>query len=175
MKRIGKGCFTTAYLKPDGKTVFLKSVDPVKECMSAGMFPNSRLFPKITEVGHQEYEMKYYPKTKGLKAHLKPAHWEFYKELRAIFDAPKYWDIPRYDHFKKLFQTLKRKRKRAIMQEALDAVLCYTGDRDTVAFEISPRNVAVNNGNLILLDCFFDFDLMLKIRRSNYSKGAFYV
>lgn len=39
-----------------------------------------------------------------------------------------------------------------IILEALDACLNYGS---SVRFEISPRNVAVQDGQLVLLDCFY--------------------
>lgn len=85
---IGRGVFSTVYRK-NAKTVLIKSVDPVKECMAMGWFPSSRMFPKIARVaildddqGTALYEQRYYPKVKSLKAALKPMEWEFYKELR---------------------------------------------------------------------------------------------
>ena len=46
---IGRGMFSTVYRK-NAKTVLIKSVDPVKECMAMGWFPSSRMFPKTTRV-----------------------------------------------------------------------------------------------------------------------------
>lgn len=34
-----------------------------------------------------------------------------------------------------------------------------------IGFEISPRNVAIDNGRLVLLDCFFSIDLLQERNR----------
>jgi hypothetical protein len=47
------------------------------------------------------------------------------------------------------------------MQDAVEACANYGSD---VMFEISPRNVAVHNGNLILLDCFFIKSKLREVR-----------
>lgn len=149
LEQIGRGTFTTAYRRADGK-VLLKSRDPIKECMAWGWFPNSRLFPKI-EFGDNrgEYIMNYYPKTASLKNSLKPKEYEFYLELRRIFDSYPFG----YSALRDAFQTIKCRNRRRIMIEALEACANYGQD---VRFEISPRNVRVSKaGNLILLDCFF--------------------
>lgn len=151
LKKIGKGTFTTAYLRNDGK-VLLKTSDPIKECMAHGWFPKSHLFPTITfGKGHDEYIMRYYPRGLSLKKNLKPKEYQFYLELRAIFANFK------FDYSDKEllagFKTIKCSRRRRIMVEAHEACRNYG---EGVKFEISPRNVAVSpTGNLVLLDCFF--------------------
>ena len=69
MKLIGKGSFTKAYLS--NNEVYLDSCDPIKECISFGWFPESRLFPKIENDSKSGmYKMKYYPKVRSLKNNL---------------------------------------------------------------------------------------------------------
>ena len=159
---IGRGMFSTVYRK-NAKTVLIRSVDPVKECMAMGWFPSSRMFPKTTRValldddqGTALYEQRYYPKVKSLKAALKPAEWEFYQGLREmqgninrLLD-----DYKALDSLQSLIKALPGKyaRKKSALLGAIDALTNYGPD---IRFEISPRNVAVHNGSLILLDCFF--------------------
>ena len=50
------------------------------------------------------------------------------------------------------FAAIEDEDLKEVMIEALEACGNYGSD---VAFEISPRNVAVKDGKLILLDCFF--------------------
>ena len=161
---IGRGAFSTVYRK-NAKTVLIKSVDPVKECMAMGWFPNSRMFPKTTRVaildddqGTALYEQRYYPKAMSLKAALKPAEWEFYRELRGnvwmacnVFGNDPYKTL---DSLRSVISNLPSKyaRKKTALLGAIDALTNYGAD---IRFEISPRNVAVHNGRLILLDCFF--------------------
>lgn len=171
---IGRGMFSTVYRK-NAKTVLIKSVDPVKECMALGWFPpRSRMFPKTTRVailyddqGTALYEQRYYPKVKSLKAALKPAEWEFYRELRD--NVWRSCNVFGNDQFKILvsLQALikalpsKYARKKAALLGAVDALTNYGPD---IRFEISPRNMAAHNGNLILLDCFFMTEKMKEVR-----------
>ena len=155
MKLIGEGEFTRAYLRPDGK-VLLKSICPIKECMSYGWFPESRLFPKLEHIDCDDhskfYLTEYYPKVSSLKDSLNEKHWAMYKELQKL---PKGFGVYKYDKldfWRETFPTLKNKRLRDTMMEALDACSNYG---TSICFEISPRNVATKNGKLILLDCFF--------------------
>lgn len=153
LKKIGKGAFTTAYKRNDGK-VLLQSVDPIKECMAHGWFPQSRLFPKLQfGKNHNEYIMRYYPRHRSLKKALKPEHYEFYKELVAIYNRLAVrWGM-QYDDIMEEFKKIKCRLKRRHMIDALEACRNYGND---VVFEISPRNVAVSDtGGLVLLDCFF--------------------
>lgn len=157
MKLIGKGLFTKAYLK-DKNTVILKSVDPIKECMSMGWFPDSNLFPKIERLDYDDngvatYEMKYYPRVTSLKTSLCPSHYEIYKELRSLNIETSQNKHDGLNNVHKAFKTIKNKRVKTALLEAVDACGNYGS---CVSFEISPRNVAVSKtGKLILLDCFF--------------------
>ena len=168
---IGRGMFSTVYRK-NTKTVLIKSIDPVKECMAMGWFPSSRMFPKITRVavmyddqGTALYEQRYYPKVKSLKAALKPTEWEFYRALRGIniFHCFGWDDYKTLDSLQSLIKALPSKyaRKKAALLGAIDALTNYGAD---IRFEISPRNVAVHNGRLILLDCFFMVGKMEEVR-----------
>ena len=155
MKLIGKGTFTKAYLK-DKHTVILHSVDPIKECMSLGMFPNSRLFPKIERLTYEEvstYKMKLLKKVRAPKRQLKPAHYTLYKELKKLAGSISF---KLRDNVSKLNVPTSVK---AHLVVAVEACMNYT---DQVAFEISPRNIAESNGNLILMDCFYDANLLRK-------------
>lgn len=155
MKMIGKGAFTKAFLAEDKKTVYLKSNDVIKEIMCLGWFPDNTLFPTV-ELSDREgydYKMIYYPRCRSLKNNLKPDQWKIYKQLRDITSKVRYsCKTIGYDRCIEMFLTLDDNDLREIMIEALDA--CVNADYD-IGFEISPRNVAVHNGNLILLDCFF--------------------
>lgn len=156
MPIIGKGAFSTVYRK-SSNTVLIKSIDSVKECMSLGWFPKSRIFPRIKLIGRDDtrncklYESKYYPRVSSLKNELNTLDWEFYKVLRNLKRFPQSDCIT---HWYNQFNTIPNKfrHKKEILLEALDALVNYGTD---VCFEISPRNVAVDNGRLILLDCFF--------------------
>ena len=170
---IGRGVFSTVYRK-NAKTVLIKSVDPVKECMAMGWFPNSRMFPKTTRIailddgqGTALYEQRYYPKVKSLKAALKPTEWEFYQELRKVQRMRVYPndDYRSLESLQLLIKALPSKyaSKKEHLLGAVDALASYGPD---IRFEISPRNVAAHNGSLILLDCFFMAGKLKEVKKN---------
>ena len=159
-KLIGKGAFS--YVYDQGEEVFIESIDPIKECMAQGWFPDHPLFPIVKfsdknscREGYYCYTMKKYNKVKSLKSALEPDQYQLYKELVNIFKS-----IPfiqnHYDSFnviRELFDNSSLSNEiKGVMIEAIEACANYGSD---VGFEISPRNVAVDNGKLILLDIFF--------------------
>lgn len=164
MKLIGKGSFTKAYLLPDGQTVKLVTNDPCKEC--AAMFaPVSPIFPILECDGYEGekrvYRMKYYPKQKSLKKALTARDYRFYKYLRKVAFSSWGCEDPYLSHFKeKLNEIIPTEFAEEILAicEYIDALNNYGDD---MKFEISPRNVAVDNGKLILLDCFFKKSYLL--------------
>ena len=162
MKLIGKGAFTKAYLKDDNKTVFLKSVCPIKECMAYGWFPESYLFPTLESVGNNEYEMQYYPKVTSLKQNLSKHQWELYKTLRNLNMFGDFY-TDKFTHWHEQFDTIPNKfsKEREALKEALDGCANYGYD---IGFEISPRNVATKGKKLVLLDCFFSVSQLHKVR-----------
>lgn len=166
MKRIGKGEFTTAYLLDSGK-VLLESRDAIKECMANEWFPSCRLFPKVEYApaglrpardGYQHYMMDYYPYTRSLKAALEPRQWALYKALRDCHantpwtgrEHPLDWMRDLLAKFRKKYPQFRRQYNQLF--EAWEATRNYS---ERVLFEISPRNVRVHNGKLVLMDCFF--------------------
>jgi len=165
MKLIGKGAFTKAYLIENNK-VRLISCDPIKECMSFGWFPKSRLFPKIERIDSDEfstYEMDFYPRVTSLKKELKPKEYEKYMELRNLEISYTFNNHENRDQLYKAFKTIKNRTLKNVLIQALDACGNYGQD---ICFEISPRNVRVKNGNLILMDCFFIKSELTEIRTS---------
>lgn len=170
LKLIGKGSFTKCYLNTCETSVTLVSCDPIKECMANGWFPEHELFPTVEHVDYCEqtgrniYTMEYYPRTKGLKGYLEDDQWEIYKTLKAMsnnwgFTGNKF---DRYDILYNSFSRLENEDLRDVMLEALDACSNYGAD---IGFEISPRNVAVKNGKIILLDCFYMVSTLEKVRK----------
>jgi hypothetical protein len=163
LKEIGKGEFTTAYLK-NAKRVILKSKDAVKECMAHKWFPESYLFPSVDfcdgiendERGNAFYEMEYFPKKSSIKQNVSSRQWDLYKTLRALFSKHSMVQRGQAPYVKWLdaFNTLPSRfdnEKEAL----LDAVSALTNYSQEVHFEISPRNVATKGNKLVLLDCFF--------------------
>ncbi len=165
LKQIGKGSFSTVW-KKDNKTVLIRSNDNVKECLSLGWCGNSRLFPKLKRVMIDDdfsfYECKFYDKVSSLKSSLLPSEYSFYLELRkfsALFGTD-YYKL--YDLFNALPSQYNSKKKALL--SALEGLTNYGSD---ICFEISPRNVAVEKGKLILIDCFF-FSSQLKAKRGKW-------
>lgn len=103
------------------------------------------------------YRMRYFPRVKSLKSALKPDQWKLYCQLREIMDKGIFADSNwgRIDKYRELFNELPG-RYGEIMNAALDSLISYG---DSIAFEISPRNISTDGengqGNLVLLDCFF--------------------
>ena len=156
VKRIGSGAFTKAYLMENGR-VLLRSCDPIKEAMAWGWFPKSEYFPEVSMLDYGVYEMQYYPRVRSLKSALAPAQWAIYKSLRNLYNEYRGKCLD-YSDWYKVFE-----REAAddygvpedvvqIILEALDACSNYDS---SVNFEISPRNVAAQDGQLVLLDCFY--------------------
>lgn len=168
-KLIGKGAFTKAYLLATGD-VELVSVDPVKECMALWGLGDSYLWPQIERVdygadGKQVYKMPHYPKVKSIKNALEPRQYELYKALCNLEST--HCINPHFlaDELRKQFETLPEEfsaEKEALL-EAVDALGNYGTD---LKFEISPRNVSVMNGKLVLLDVFFFVSQLNQVRSS---------
>ena len=163
LKLIGKGAFTKCYQLND-TMVLLKSEDPIKECMAHGWFPESDLFPKVEFSSIDGcYEMEYFPRVSSLKNNLDSEQYQIYKELRDIQNKIG-WSINVYDSYQKIyeaFEQLDNEELKEVMLEALNACSNYGTD---ICFEISPRNVAVKNGKLILLDVFYIKSVLNKVR-----------
>ena len=165
LKLIGRGLFTKAYLRPIDNRVVLKSTCPIKECMALGWFPNSELFPKLDYIESNVYEMEYLPRPKSLKQNLDKDQYVIYQTLRRVYNDKPY-SLNKNDSCSslyKLFETIEDSSLSTIMCKALNACSNMGSDID---FEISPRNVSVKNGKLILLDVFYSISEMQKIRSS---------
>ena len=156
VKRIGSGAFTKAYLMENGR-VLLRSCDPIKEAMAYGWFPKSEYFPEVSVLDAGVYEMQYYLKVRSLKGALTAEQYAVYKSLCAVFheyserckddsDWYKVFEQEATDEFGVPDDVVQ------IILEALNA--CSNYDQ-SVNFEISPRNVAAQDGQLVLLDCFY--------------------
>ena len=156
VKRIGSGAFTKAYLMENGR-VLLRSCDPIKEAMAWGWFPKSEYFPEVSVLDEGVYEMQYYPGVRSLKAALAPAQWEIYKSLRNIWNEHRGSCRDYFDWYKVFEQeaTDEFGVPDDVVQIILEALNACSNYDLSVNFEIYPRNVAVQDGQLILLDCFF--------------------
>lgn len=163
LKLIGKGAFTKCYQLND-TTVLLKSEDPVKECMAHGWFPDSDLFPKVEFSSIDGfYEMEFYPRVKSLKNNLNDDQYQIYKDLRVAMSNLDYV-LNIHDSYEKVYNVFAQLDNEELKETMLEALNACSNCGSDVAFEISPRNVAVKNGKLILLDVFFMKSALNKVR-----------
>ena len=165
VKRIGSGAFTKAYLMENGR-VLLRSCDPIKEAMAYGWFPKSEYFPEVSVLDDGVYEMQYYPRVRSLKAVLAPAQWEIYKSLRNIWNEHRGKCRDYFDWYKVFEQeaTDEFGVPDDVVQIILEALNACSNYDQSVNFEISPRNVAVQDGQLVLLDCFYLQSTLAEVR-----------
>lgn len=148
--------FSHVYRKTSNR-VLIHSDDPVKECMSLGWFPATTLFPNVTRVSEDTYEMKFYPRVTAPKKQLNPRSYALYLALREYMNTFPSVEYPNtyYSIGVKHLNTLPSRfnREKHLLESAFDAVANYGDD---MRFEISPRNISYTpSGKLILLDCFF--------------------
>ena len=151
LKVIGRGQWTTCF-KLNDKEVLLRSEDGIKEAISFNWGFDSPVFPKLTRVDQCLYTSKYYPKVVSLKKALKPKQYEIYRELRALTVGYNYKDYDLSNLWRRQFATISNKRVREALISGIEGASNYGSD---VSFEISPRNIAVDKGMLVLLDVFF--------------------
>ena len=168
LKLIGKGLLSKVYSNDNIDYVVINKNDYIKEAMAFEWFPESIHFPKIEELeieGEYYWKMKKYNKTKKIKGLLNDQDYKFYTELRNIFKTKpiiknKYDSL---DVLYKLFsESLLTDDQKELMLEALSACSNYGSD---IGFEISSRNIFIENGNLILADCFYIISQAEEIRR----------
>lgn len=160
LKLIGTGSFSKVY-ELDKKTVLIKSTCWSKECIS--LFVTGSMFPKIEKLDYQLYKVKYYPRVKSLKNSLLPSEYKIYLELRRLFNDLQYplKNHENYFYLREKFQTIKSKKAKNQLLNCLDDLINYGPD---ICFEISPRNIAIDKGKLILLDVFFFASQLHKTR-----------
>jgi len=153
-----RGAFSKVTFSECGKFAKITSQDMAKECLVMWGYGESDMWPEIErqydmetqDSDDQVFVMPKYDQPRSLKAALLPEEWEKYQALRK---TP--WHMAGYGKFCELYrlaQTLPYGLSDVIC-EALDSLANYG---DTWAIEVSPRNVAVKNGRLILLDIFYD-------------------
>lgn len=158
MKKIGQGLFSTAYM--DGEHVILKSICMAKECLALFGFGDSEYWPTIERIDSYVYRMPFYQPLK--KVNLSQDQWALYQALKAHRQAFQSYvqretSYDRYDRLYAHWQPFP------FIQEALESLSNYG---QYIDIEISPRNVKVADGKLILLDIFFFTDQLKEIRRT---------
>lgn len=153
-----RGTFSRVTFSDCGKFAKVTTQDMAKECHALWGFGESDMWPEIERVHDMEnptsddqvFVMPKYDQPRSLKSALLPEEWAKYQALRK---CP--WHMVGYRKFfdlYKLAQTLPHGLD-SVICEALDSLANYG---DTWAIEVSPRNVAVKDGRLILLDIFYD-------------------
>lgn len=162
LKLIGRGAFSRVYRSEDSNVVLIKSCDPIKECMSLGWFPDSELFPKVTRIDNNMYEMDYIGPCRAPIAELKAAgndeHLNLYRELLKLNRTAH----TGFDLIKDIKGLNIPNRDMSDIIEALEACMNYGED---IAFEISPRNIRISDGKLILMDCFYQVSALRAVRQ----------
>lgn len=162
MQKIGRGLFSTVYR--DGEDVIVKSSCWAKECNALFGYGDSELWPEIVQLEYGEvptYRMPYYEQPKSLKTALLPDQYDLYKALKAHGDAFTFrFRESEYERYNRFFAHWE---PFPFMQQAIEALSNYGND---MRFEISPRNVAVKDGKLILLDVWFFASQAFEIRTS---------
>lgn len=159
-KLIGKGTFTKAYQISETE-VEIVSICPAKECYA--MFSQGNTFaPKIEKVDYREdgfsvYSMPLYPKVTAPKKQLNEKAYVIYMTLRGIAST---YAMDYYKFIEAVEASdLDEDTKESASELCSDA--CNGIDPQDMGFEISPRNITTDdNGNLIMLDCFFSRKLL---------------
>lgn len=168
-KLVGKGCFSKVYENPeDPSSVLIVSCCPTKECMSFGWGNSGDLFPKLERLDDcgdfQCFKMKRYSKTRKIKPFISDHQWQLYRALGGLMCKFKPPSKISYCHWQEQFESLpdEFEDEKSQLLEMLDALANYGDD---MCFEISPRNIAIDNGKLILLDCFFMISKLKEVRK----------
>ena len=162
LKLIGKGMFSKVYQLND-KEVLIKSNDLAKECIC--YMVESDLVPDIEQIEDGIYKMEYFPKVKSLKDSLDMDQYKLYQELSKL-NISIGMHTRKNDYYflwREQFETISDEEVREDLLNVIDCMCNYGAD---VRFEISPRNVAVKNGKLVLLDCFFFASQLEDVRNS---------
>lgn len=166
LQLIGKGLFSKVYRLND-KQVYIQSTCYAKECISMNWHNSTNIFPVLEPVDIQEYICEYYAPVKSLKKELIAAHYDIYKQLRSLSVGYVKNNYDLLDKWREQFATVTNKKFRHALLDMTDN-LCNWGTQ--INFEISPRNVAVKNGKLILLDVFFFSDQLNEQRMNKKRK-----
>lgn len=162
---IGRGMFTRCY-RYSKKEALCISCDPTKECIALGWTPTSRFIPEIEKLDYDGifslYKMPLYEKPKSLKGSLNKSDYRFYSDLRNLkvdYDLNSHRWI--YNIVRAVEQSKLHYARKDLMISFAESMANFGHE---LRFEISPRNVAVKNGKLILLDVFFFADKMRAVR-----------
>jgi|APSaa5957512535_1039671.scaffolds.fasta_scaffold12114_2 hypothetical protein len=164
---LGEGSWTRAF-KMDNGQVLLRSQCKVKKAISQGLFPDSPLFPEITEVWYDaEREVTYYTmellepgsfhEKENFGNSLSPESKIIWEQLIPLdnFMYSLHMEMSRIDFWIKKFQNNLPNALANLMISVLRA--CDTDNTGNVGFEIPMHNIACKDGQLVLFDCFCNF------------------
>jgi len=161
--KVKRGSRTKAFIFAD--KVLLRTIDPIKECMALGWFPDSELFPEVKKTDFEDiddsfqiFESPVYLQGRSMKALVCKDDWEgVYLPLVQLYKTINY-GYRVYEWHHSFIQAVNncvglREDAKEAIKEAYEACMNFS---EKVKFEISPRNIAATeDGKLILLDCFF--------------------
>jgi hypothetical protein len=161
-KLIGKGMFTKVYDNNDGR-VTVKSSCPMKEavalfCQGIGG-TNAHLIPISNMIELGVYIMPKYTKVTAPRTQLKPDHYALYAWLRGNLN-----EKIGYSTIMDILATCPHKWAVAYLLDMVCAMSDY--ENEDLGFEISPRNIAIDrNNDLVLLDCFVSRRMIRQARK----------
>jgi len=159
-KLIGKGTFSKAYQVSETE-VELVSTCPAKECYALFSQDNP-LAPKIERDFNKEntFKMPLYAKVKAPKKQLNEDAYELYKHIQSVI----YSGVNYYDFTKAIEKSMCLSDEQKENINSLASDVCNGMYPENMRFEISPRNISCDDqGNLIMMDCFFDNGKLTKM------------
>lgn len=177
-KLIGKGAFTKCYDNNDN-TVTLISNCPFKELLSHNWLPNSSRLPKckrldysVDRKGNSVYIMPKYEKVTAPKTQLSSSDYKLYKGLKALADTFQIKAVNLKNPYNRL-DTFRDCVKESHLHYSYKNLLieCAEGLANfttKTGFEVSPRNLAINKGKLILLDLFYSVEQLNNVRSNKF-------
>lgn len=177
-KIIGRGAFTKCREhKTDATRVFLETTCTLKECIY--LFNQEYEFsPKYYNREYDEikdvwvFEAERYEKTRSLKDKLKPKYWKLYQHLRKLAnDSVNFSGISgRYTQFSGLIaEILDWDIDEELKEDVYNYLSEFTNYSSCLRLEISPRNVFIKNGALILADVVFCTKQLQEARASKHN------
>jgi hypothetical protein len=163
--KVKRGSRTKVYIFND--KALLRTIDPVKECMALGWFPDHELFPEVKRTDFEDlddsfqvFESPVYLQGSSMKQLVCKEAWEeVYLPLRRMFLTMS-WGFRSHEWKFSFLNAINncvglREEVKEPIKEAYEACMNFS-ESEKVKFEISPRNIAATeDGKLILLDCFF--------------------
>lgn len=175
MKLIGRGMFSRVYQSDEvgSDHVIILSNDRAKEALSFNWHDNETgIFPTLEKVDYTGdffvYTQKFYPRIRAWKKALDADQYRLYCDLKEVFNDTCMNVKNEYDRYYMLYNAFDKSPIREdYKQDILSMIDSLANFGADIGFEISPRNIAIENGKLILLDCFFFTTDLLKARKKS--------